>query len=128
MQRQAVPLISPQSPLVGTGMEYKAARDSGAVVLAKQDGIVERVSASEIIVRTEFSDFVDDGEQSFSEMGYDTYKLQNFKRTNNATCYHQRPCVEAGEVVKQGGIIADGASTELGELALGSNLLVAFMP
>ena len=128
MQRQAVPLISPKSPLVGTGMEYKAARDSGAVVLAKQDGIVERVSASEIIVRTEFSDFVDDGEQSFSEMGYDTYKLQNFKRTNNATCYHQRPCVEAGESIKQGGIIADGASTELGELALGNNLLVAFMP
>ncbi|MEC7868749.1 MAG: DNA-directed RNA polymerase subunit beta, partial [Candidatus Poribacteria bacterium] len=128
MQRQAVPLISPKSPLVGTGMEYKAARDSGAVVLAKQDGIVERVSASDIIVRTEFSDFVDDGEQSFSEMGYDTYKLQNFKRTNNATCYHQRPCVEAGESIKQGGIIADGASTELGELALGNNLLVAFMP
>ena len=128
MQRQAVPLITPRSPFVGTGMEHKAARDSGAVVLAKQDGIVERVSASEIIVRTEFSDFVDDGEQSFSEMGYDTYKLQNFKRTNNATCYHQRPCVEVGEAIKQGEIIADGASTELGELALGNNLLVAFMP
>ncbi|MFP6724288.1 MAG: DNA-directed RNA polymerase subunit beta [Candidatus Poribacteria bacterium] len=128
MQRQAVPLILPKAPLVGTGMEYKAATDSGAVVLAKQNGIVERVSASEIIVRTEFSDFVDDGEQSFSEMGYDTYKLQNFKRTNNATCYHQRPCVEVGEVIKQGETIADGASTELGELALGNNLLVAFMP
>ena len=128
MQRQAVPLILPKSPLVGTGMEYKAAKDSGAVVLAKQDGVVERVSASEIIVRTEFSDFVDDGEQSSSEMGYDTYQLQNFKRTNNATCYHQRPCVEVEDFVKQGEIIADGASTEFGELALGNNLLVAFMP
>jgi DNA-directed RNA polymerase subunit beta len=128
MQRQAVPLISPQAPRIGTGMESKAARDSGAVVLAKRDGTVESVSASEIIIRTDDAFHVDGGEQSFSEMGYDVYRLMNFRRSNNGTCIHQRPCVDVGEKVKARQVIADGTSTDNGELALGSNVLVAFMP
>jgi len=128
MQRQAVPLLRPQAPLIGTGMEYKSARDSGAVVLAKRDGVVESVSSSEIIIRTDDAFHVDGGEQSFSEMGYDVYRLINFKRSNGGTCIHQRPCIEVGEVVHAGQVIADGPSTESGELALGSNVLVAFMP
>ncbi len=127
MQRQAVPLLRPQAPRIGTGMEYKAARDSGAVVLAKRDGVVESVSASEIIIRTDDTFRIDGGEQSFSEMGYDVYRLVNFKRSNSGTSLHQRPCVAAEEVVKAGQVIADGTSTEDGELALGSNVLVAFM-
>lgn len=128
MQRQAVPLISPEAPRIGTGMESKAARDSGAVVLAKRDGTVESVSASEIIIRTEDAFHVDGGEQSFSEMGYDVYRLMNFRRSNNGTCIHQRPCVDVGEKVEAKQVIADGTATDNGELALGSNVLVAFMP
>ena len=127
MQRQAVPLIRPQAPLIGTGMEYKAARDSGAVVLAKRDGVVESVSASEIIIRTDDAFHVDGGERSFSEMGYDVYRLTTFKRSNSGTSLHQRPCVDVGEDIKAGQVIADGTSTENGELALGSNILIAFM-
>ena len=127
MQRQAVPLIRPQAPLIGTGMEHKAARDSGAVVLAKRDGVVESVSASEIIIRTDDAFHVDGGERSFSEMGYDVYRLTTFKRSNSGTSLHQRPCVDAGEDIKAGQVIADGTSTENGELALGSNILIAFM-
>lgn len=128
MQRQAVPLIRPQAPWVGTGMESKAARDSGAVVLAKRDGVVESLSAAEVIVRTDDAFHVNEGEQSSSEMGEDVYELINFKRSNSDTCIHQRPCVSVGEDVKAGQVIADGTSTEEGELALGSNVLVAFMP
>ncbi len=128
MQRQAVPLISPEAPRIGTGMESKAARDSGAVVLAKRDGTVESISASEIIIRTEDAFHVDGGEQSFSEMGYDVYRLMNFRRSNNGTCIHQRPCVDVGEKVEARQVIADGTATDNGELALGSNVLVAFMP
>ena len=127
MQRQAVPLIRPQAPLIGTGMEHKAARDSGAVVLAKRDGVVESVSASEIIIRTDDAFHVDGGERSFSEMGYDVYRLTTFKRSNSGTSLHQRPCVDVGEDIKAGQVIADGTSTENGELALGSNILIAFM-
>ena len=127
MQRQAVPLIRPQAPLIGTGMEHKAARDSGAVVLAKRDGVVESVSASEIIIRTDDAFHVDGGERSFSEMGYDVYRLITFKRSNSGTSLHQRPCVDVGEDIKAGQVIADGTSTENGELALGSNILIAFM-
>ena len=127
MQRQAVPLIRPQAPRIGTGMESKAARDSGAVVLAKRDGVVESLFASEIIIRTDDTFHVNDGEQSFSEMGYDVYQLINFKRSNSGTSLHQRPCVFVGDEVKEGQVIADGTSTEGGELALGSNVLVAFM-
>ena len=128
MQRQSVPLIKPESPYVGTGMEAKAARDSSAVVLAKNDGIVDRVSASEIIIRTDDTARVEGGEQSSSEMGYDIYRLQNFKRSNNDTCIHQKPLVSAGDHVETGQVIADGTSTEGGELALGNNALVAFLP
>ena len=127
-QRQAVPLVRPQAPLVGTGMEYRAARDSGAVVLAKRDGVVESISAAEIIVRTDDAFRVDGGEQSFSEMGYDVYHLTNFKRSNNGTCIHQIPCVAVGEHVEAEQVIADGTATDNGELALGNNVLVAFMP
>ena len=127
-QRQAVPLVRPQAPMVGTGMEYRAARDSGAVVLAKRDGIVESVSAAEIIVRTDDAFRVAGGEQSFSEMGYDVYRMTNFKRSNNSTCIHQIPCVAVGEHVEAQQVIADGTATDNGELALGNNVLVAFMP
>jgi DNA-directed RNA polymerase subunit beta len=128
MQRQSVPLVRPKAPYVGTGMEAKAARDSSAVVLAKNDGVVDRVSAAEIIVRTDDTSRVEGGEQSSSEMGYDIYRLQNFKRSNNDTCIHQKPLVLAGEHIKTGQVIADGTSTECGELALGNNALVAFLP
>ncbi len=127
MQRQAVPLIRPEAPLIGTGMEYKAARDSGAVVLAKRDGVVESISASEIIIRTDDAFRIAGGEQSFSEMGYDVYRLTTFTRSNSGTSLHQRPCVNVGEEIKTGQVIADGTSTENGELALGSNVLIAFM-
>jgi DNA-directed RNA polymerase subunit beta len=127
MQRQAVPLIRPEAPLIGTGMEHKAARDSGAVVLAKRDGVVESVSAAEIIIRTDDAFRIAGGEQSFSEMGYDVYRLTTFKRSNSGTSLHQRPCVNVGEQIKAGQVIADGTSTENGELALGSNILIAFM-
>ena len=127
MQRQAVPLIRPEAPLIGTGMEHKAAHDSGAVVLAKRDGVVESVSAAEIIIRTDDAFRIAGGEQSFSEMGYDVYRLTTFKRSNSGTSLHQRPCVDVGEEIKAGQVIADGTSTENGELALGSNVLIAFM-
>jgi len=114
MQRQAVPLIRPEAPIVGTGMEYKAARDSGVVVLAKQDGVVEKVSAREIIIRGK------------DNVRY-TYKLLKFARSNQGTCINQRPIVNEGEEVKEGQVIADGPSTDLGEIALGRNVLIGFM-
>ena len=113
MQRQAVPLLKPEAPIVGTGMEYKAARDSGITVIAKNPGIVEKVTASEIIVRNKKDEL-------------DTYKLRKFKRTNGGTCINQRPVVQKGEVVKEGEILADGPSTQNGEMALGKNVLIAF--
>ncbi len=115
MQRQAVPLIRTQAPLVGTGIEYKAAQDSGVVKLAKSDGVVERVTANEIVIRT------DSGE-------LEKYKLLKFARSNQGTCINQVPIVDKGERVKAGQVIADGPSTDHGELALGRNVLVAFMP
>ena len=114
MQRQAVPLIRTESPIVGTGMEYKAAKDSGVVVLAKRDGVIEKVSAKEIVVKGE------DGVR-------DTHKLQKFVRSNQGTCINQRPIVSEGEVVKKGDIIADGPSTSNGEISLGKNVLIGFM-
>ena len=113
MQRQAIPLLKPESPLVGTGIEAIAARDSGAVVMAKSDGVVEYVDSRKIIVRT--------------QGGNDTYYLNGFERSNNGTCYHQKPIVHKDDVVKTGMVIADGPSTELGEMALGRNVTVAFM-
>jgi DNA-directed RNA polymerase subunit beta len=127
-QRQAVPLLRRQSPIVGTGIEYKAALDSGAVVVAKRDGVVESVSASAIIIRTGEAELSAEGEHSFSEMGYDVYRLIKYKRSNSNTVVDQRPLVKKGQKVRAGEVIADGSATEQGELALGANVLVAFMP
>ncbi len=113
MQRQAVPLIKPEAPIVGTGMEYRAAKDSGITVSAKEDGIVEKVTGDEIQIRNKNNEL-------------DRYKLLKFKRTNGGTCINQRPIVSAGEKVKKGETIADGPSTENGEMALGRNVLIAF--
>ena len=113
MQRQAVPLLMPESPIVGTGMEYRAAKDSGITVTAKNAGVVERVTADEIIIRN-------------SKDELDKYKLRKFKRTNGGTCINQRPVVVRGERVKVGDLIADGPSTKDGEMALGRNVLIAF--
>ncbi len=115
MQRQAVPLLVTQAPIVGTGMEYKAARDSGVVILAKHTGTVEFVDADKIVIRR------DDGE------GIDSYTMLKFKRSNQGTCINQRPIVSHGEHIEEGEVIADGPSTDLGEVALGKNLLIGFM-
>jgi DNA-directed RNA polymerase subunit beta len=114
MQRQAVPLMIPQAPLVGTGLEYRAAVDTGDVVLATSPGQVADVDAEKVVVET--------------KDGRDTYDLTKFMRSNQGTLIHQKPIVELGERVKAGDVLADGSSTDLGELALGANLLVAFMP
>ncbi len=114
MQRQAVPLLKPQSPIIGTGMEYKAAKDSGVVVLAKEDGVIEKVSADEIVIKD------NNGSRH-------NYHLLKFRRSNQGTCINQRPIVEEGETVKKGDIIADGPSTDNGEIALGRNVLIGFM-
>ncbi len=127
-QRQAVPLISPEAPLVGTGMEHRAARDANAMVVAHSGGVVTSVDAEEILIRTGQALHLEEGEHTFSEMGYDVYKLKNFKRSNSGTCIHQRPRVEIGDVIEKGDVIADGTSTEGGELALGRNILCAYMP
>ena len=123
MQRQAVPLLVPEAPLVGTGMEYRAALDSGVCVVARHDGIVERVTANEIHVRRVMTV---DGQEVQGDV--DKYKLLKFVRSNQGTCINQRPIVRKGDRVKAGDIIADGPSTDQGELALGRNVLVAFMP
>ena len=127
-QRQAVPLISPEAPLVGTGMEAPAALYSGALITAARAGTVTSVSADEILIHTGEALHADKGENTFSEMGYDVYKLQTFKRSNSGTCIHQRPIVAVGDKVKAEQVIADGTSTEDGELALGRNILCAYMP
>ncbi|MET0155461.1 MAG: DNA-directed RNA polymerase subunit beta [Rickettsiales bacterium] len=120
MQRQAVPLLRADAPLVGTGMESIVARDSGAVVVAKADGVVDKVDARRIVVRSNILDK--------DKPGVDIYNLLKFQRTNQNTSINQRPIVKKGDVVKKGDIIADGPSTDIGELALGRNVLVAFMP
>ena len=127
-QRQAVPLISPEAPLVGTGMEAPAALYSGALITAARAGTVTSVSADEILIHTGEALHADKGENTFSEMGYDVYKLQTFKRSNSGTCIHQRPIVAVGDKVEAEQVIADGTSTEDGELALGRNILCAYMP
>ena len=127
-QRQAVPLIQPEAPLVGTGMEGPAARYSGALITAKRAGTVTSVSADEILIYTGEALHHDEGENTFSEMGYDVYQLQTFKRSNSGTCIHQCPIVAVGDTVEAGQVIADGTSTENGELALGRNILCAYMP
>ena len=121
MQRQAVPLVKADAPFVGTGMEETVARDSGAAIGATRAGVVDQVDATRIVIRA--SGAVDAGNP-----GVDIYNLQKFQRSNQNTCINQRPLVKVGDVVEQGDIIADGPSTDLGELALGRNALVAFMP
>ena len=122
MQRQAVPLLKTDAPLVGTGMEAIVARDSGVTVVAKRDGIVEDVDASRIVIRAD-----EDG-QAETDPGVDIYTLIKYKRSNQNTCINQRPIVHIGEKVRKGEVIADGPATDMGELALGRNVLVAFMP
>ncbi|MEQ1669594.1 MAG: DNA-directed RNA polymerase subunit beta [Hyphomicrobium sp.] len=121
MQRQAVPLIKAEAPLVGTGMEDRVAQDSGAAIAARRTGIVDQVDATRIVIRAT-------AEPDPSKPGVDIYRLRKFQRSNQNTCINQRPLVNVGDTVDAGDIIADGPSTEFGELALGKNVLVAFMP
>ena len=121
MSRQAVPLVRAEAPLVGTGMEEAVARGSGAAITARRPGVVDQVDATRIVVRAT-------DETSLSAPGVDIYNLRKFQRSNQNTCINQRPLVKVGDRVESGDIIADGPSTELGELALGRNVLVAFMP
>jgi len=121
MQRQAVPLVRAEAPFVGTGMEETVARDSGAAIAAKRPGIVDQVDASRIVIRAT-------GQVDAGKSGVDIYTLMKFQRSNQSTCINQRPLVKVGDTVAAGDIIADGPSTEFGELALGRNVLVAFMP
>jgi len=121
MMRQAVPLLKPESPLVGTGIESDVALDSGVTIVAKRNGVVDKIDGKRIVIKvTEETDF--------TKSGVDIYNLQKFKRSNQNTCINQRPLVRVGDKVKSGDIIADGPSTKLGELALGKNVTVAFMP
>ena len=121
MQRQAVPLVRAEAPFVGTGMEATVARDSGAAIAAKRSGIVDQVDATRIVIRAT-------SEVEAGKSGVDIYTLMKFQRSNQNTCINQRPLVKVGDVIQAGDIIADGPSTEFGELALGRNSLVAFMP
>ena len=121
MQRQAVPLLRAEAPFVGTGIESVVARDSGAAITAKRDGVIDQVDSTRIVVRvTE--------KLEASDAGVDIYRLRKFQRSNQNTCINQRPLVIVGDTVSRGDVIADGPSTDLGELALGRNVLVAFMP
>jgi DNA-directed RNA polymerase subunit beta len=122
MMRQAVPLVKSEAPLVGTGFESKVARDSGAVVVAKNNGYVHQVDSSRIVVRSDSKNISKD------KSGVDIYNLKKFQRSNQSTAINQKPIVKIGDYVERGDIIADGPSTDLGELALGRNLLVGFMP
>jgi DNA-directed RNA polymerase subunit beta len=128
MQRQAVPLLFPQAPLVGTGLESKAARDSGSVAVAPRAGVVSKVTADEIIVDTGLDRKNDDKEPLARLMQHDRFRLKKFWRTNQDTAINQRPLVNVGNKISEGQVIADGHATENGELALGSNVTVAFMP
>jgi DNA-directed RNA polymerase subunit beta len=121
MQRQAVPLVRAEAPFVGTGMEETVARDSGAAISARRAGIVDQVDAARIVIRAT-------GEVDAGKSGVDIYTLMKFQRSNQSTCINQRPLVKVGDVIEAGDVLADGPSTEFGELALGRNALVAFMP
>ena len=129
MQRQAVPLLNPKTPLVGTGLEVKVARDSGAVVIAKRAGVVTRVTADEIIVDSAPSERKKDEDRPLARLTqHDRYRIKKYWRTNQDTAINQRPLVRLGQKVKAGDVLADGAATEKGQLALGANVTVAFMP
>ena len=121
MMRQAVPLLKPESPLVGTGIESDVALDSGVTIVAKRDGVVDKIDGKRIVIKAT-------GETDFTKSGVDIYNLQKFKRSNQNTCINQKPLVRVGDKVNIGDIIADGPSTKLGELGLGKNVTVAFMP
>ena len=121
MQRQAVPLLKAESPFVGTGMERVVARDSGASIVAERAGIIDQVDARRIVIRV--NEEVEEGKS-----GVDIYTLRKFQRSNQNTCINQRPLVKVGDIVQRGNVLADGPSTDMGELALGRNVLVAFMP
>jgi DNA-directed RNA polymerase subunit beta len=121
MQRQAVPLLRAEAPLVGTGIEGVVARDSGSAIMAKRAGIIDQVDAQRIVIR------VTEGLE-IGDAGVDIYRMRKFQRSNQNTCINQRPLVKVGQNVKQGEVVADGPSTDLGELALGKNVVVAFMP
>ena len=121
MQRQAVPLLKAEAPFVGTGMESVVARDSGASIMAKRAGIIDQIDAMRIVIRV--TDKLEDGDP-----GVDIYRLRKFQRSNQNTCINQKPLVKVGDIVARGEVIADGPCTDMGELALGKNVLVAFMP
>jgi len=121
MMRQAVPLLKPESPLVGTGIESDVALDSGVTIVAKRDGVVDKIDGKRIVIKAT-------SETDFTKSGVDIYNLQKFKRSNQNTCINQKPLVRVGDKVSSGDIIADGPSTKLGELGLGKNVTVAFMP
>jgi len=121
MMRQAVPLLKPESPLVGTGIESDVALDSGVTIVAKRDGVVDKIDGKRIVIKAT-------SETDFTKSGVDIYNLQKFKRSNQNTCINQKPLVRVGDKVNTGDIIADGPSTKLGELGLGKNVTVAFMP
>ena len=121
MQRQAVPLLRAEAPLVGTGMEERVARDSGAAITARRAGVIDQVDATRIVIRaTE--------DLGLGDAGVDIYRLRKFQRSNQNTCINQRPLVKVGDIVQKGEVVADGPSTDMGELALGKNVVVAFMP
>ena len=121
MMRQAVPLLKPEAPLVGTGIESDVALDSGVTIVARRDGVVDKIDGKRVVIKAT-------GEADYSKSGVDIYNLQKFKRSNQNTCINQKPLVRVGDSVKSGDIIADGPSTKTGELALGKNVTVAFMP
>ena len=122
MQRQAVPTLRAEKPLVGTGMERTVAVDSGVVVVADRGGVVDQVDASRVVIR------VNEDEVGDNDSGVDIYNFTKYTRSNQNTCINQRPIVKQGDVVARGDVLADGPSTDLGELALGQNMRVAFMP
>ena len=121
MMRQAVPLINPKAPLVGTGMEYTVAKDSGSTIVAKREGVVDQLDANRIVIR-----ITDKNDKTLNKI--DIYNLAKFQRSNQNTCITQRPLVNVGDKVAKNQVIADGPATDLGELALGRNVLAAFMP
>ena len=120
MMRQAVPLLKPEAPLVGTGIEKDVALDSGVTIVARRNGVVDKIDGKRIVIKA--------SEKDVSKSGVDIYNLQKFRRSNQNTCINQKPLVRVGDQVSEGDIIADGPSTKLGELALGKNVTVAFMP
>ena len=120
MMRQAVPLLKPESPLVGTGIESDVALDSGVTIVARRDGIVDKIDGKRIVIKAT-------SETDFAKSGVDIYNLFKFQKSNQNTTINQKPLVKIGDVITKGDIIADGPSTKLGELALGKNITAAFM-